>query len=251
MYSPEVVKKAVGVLRFIVRQEKPAGVSDISRGLDLNKSTAFGILKALSEEGLIERDGTTKRYRAAAGLIQLSKETLLATDFTALVRPFMESLSEIVGETVCLGTIEGDRVKVVQVVEGRKEFKVSTPIGTLFSIMTPALLKVYLSNMSDSEIFRYMRDRPLPHYTDKSITDMKLLLEEVQKARETGYALNIEEFREGIRAVTSPVFAAGRLKGLLWIVGLSSSLHDGVLPSVVSYLVDTARHMSDMLSGTA
>ena len=117
--------------------------------------------------------------------------------------------------------------------------------------MTPALLKVYLSTMKDEEIFEYMRGRPLPHYTDKSITDMKLLLQEVKTARQNGYALNLEEFREGVRAITAPVFSGERLKGLLWVVGLSSSLPDSMLPKVITHLLDTARHMSDILSGAA
>ena len=251
MYSAEVVKKAVMVLRFLVKQPKPAGVSEISGKLGLNKSTAFGILRALTEEGLIQQDKSTKRYQVGNDLIQLSKETLLATDFAALVRPLMETLSEMVSETVCLGTIEGDRVKVIEVVQAKKELRVSTPVGTIFSIKTPALLKVYLSTMTDQDIAAYMKNRPLHHYTDKSITDMEELLREVRKTKESGFALNLEEFREGIRAVTSPVFERDRLKALLWVVGFSSSLDDEALHSVTAHLVDTATRMTDILSGIA
>jgi IclR family transcriptional regulator, KDG regulon repressor len=251
MYSAEVVKKAVMVIRFLVKRSRPAGVSEISGNLDLNKSTTFGILKALTEEGLVQQDKLTKRYSAGEGLIQLSKETLLATDFAALVRPLMETLSELVSETVCLGIVEGERVKVVEVVQARKELRVSTPVGTLFSIKTPALLKVYLSTMTDQDIAAYMKDRPLHHYTEKSITDVEELLREVKNTKESGYALNLEEFREGIRAVTSPVFERDRLKALLWVVGFSSSLDDEALQSVTANLVDTARRMTDMLSGIA
>ena len=251
MYSAEVVKKAVMVLRFLVKRRDAAGVSEIAASLGLNKSTTFGILRALSEEDLVHQDKKTKRYRLGKGLAQLSRETLAATDFTALMRPVMETLSEIVSQTVCLGVLQGDRVKVVQVVEPKKELRVSTPVGTIFSIKTPALLKVYLSTMTDHEIATYMKDRPLHHYTDKSITDVDHLLREVRKTRESGYALNLEEFREGIRAVTSPVFEKGRLKALLWVVGFSSSLDDEALRSVTTRLVDTATRMTDMLSGIA
>ncbi len=249
MYSADAVRKAIGVLRFIVHREKPAGVSEISKNLGLNKSTAFGILGALKEEGFLEQDRATKQYRVAEGLIRFSKETLLATEFSILVRPFMESLSELVDETICLGVVEGDRVRVVQVVEGKKEFTIATPVGALFPIMTPALLKVYLSTMTDPEIRDYLKDKPLPHYTAKSITDIDGLLREVEKARRYGYALNLEEFREGVRAVTAPVFRDGKLRGLLWVVGLSDSLHDKVLPSVIAHLGEAAKRMSDMLSG--
>ena len=119
-YKPAVVRKAIGVLRFVTGQDKPVGVSEISRSLGLNKSTAFGILKALEEEDLIEQDRTTRCYRPAAGLRAFAREALLVTDFTALVRPLMEGFSELVGETVCMGIIEEDKVNVVEVVEARK-----------------------------------------------------------------------------------------------------------------------------------
>jgi len=251
MYSAEVVRKAITVLRFLVKQAKPAGVSEISGSLGLNKSTTFGILKALTEEGLIQQNRTTKLYYVGRGLIQLSKETLLATDFGTLIKPLMETLSELVSQTVCLGIIEGDRVKVVQVAEARKQLTVSTPVGTTFSIKTPALLKVYLSTMTDEEVEAYMKDRPLHHYTDRSITDMDELMAEVKRTRESGYALNLEEFRQGIRAVTSPVFERGDLKALLWVVGFSNSLDDEALRHVTTHLVDTAARMTDILSGPA
>ena len=239
------------VLRFLVKQRTAAGVSEISGRLGLNKSTAFGILRALTEEGLVQQDKTTRRYQVGRGLVRLSKETLLATDFGVLMKPLMETLSELVSQTVCLGVIEDDRVKVVQVVEARKQLRVSTPVGTTFSIKTPALLKVYLSTMTDQDIDAYMKDRPLHHYTDKSITDMEELMREVRYTREKGYALNLEEFREGIRAVTSPVFERESLKALLWVVGFSGSLGDGALRSVSAHLVDTAARMTDILSGLA
>lgn len=65
MYSAEMVKKAVQVLNFIMRQKRTHGVSEMSQKLGFNKSAAFGILKALKEQDLIEQDSASKEYRIA------------------------------------------------------------------------------------------------------------------------------------------------------------------------------------------
>lgn len=59
-------------------------------------------------------------------------------------------------------------------------------------------------------------------------------MQEVEKTKRDGYALSLEEFREGVRvrAITSPVTEGAGLRGLLRTIRLSSSLNDDVLPSV-------------------
>jgi DNA-binding IclR family transcriptional regulator len=46
-----------------------------------------------------------------------------------------------------------------------------------------------------------MKSKGLPKYTEKSITEPALFLEEVKQARINGYATDYEEYISGVRAV--------------------------------------------------
>ena len=61
-------------------------MTHISQTLSINKSTVFGILKALQAEGFVVKDPATKKYTMGLGLFELSatifKRTDLATSRT-------------------------------------------------------------------------------------------------------------------------------------------------------------------------
>ena len=248
-YSAEVVKKAIKVLRFIVKQREARGVTQIAANLGFHSSTTFGILQALKDEGLIEQDRTTKRYRIGNEFVLLSQEVLVSTRLSSFAKPFMDGLARKVQETVCLGVIEKDRVKVVEVVEADKKYRISTPVGASFPIATPAILKVFLGALGAVEARAFLKEKPLPSYTRNSITNVMEMLGEAEDAAHSGYATDLEEFQEGIRAVLSPVFVGEELRAFIWISGLAGSLNDSVLPSLIEHLVRTARQISAALSG--
>ncbi|MDR2018176.1 MAG: hypothetical protein LBQ00_04790 [Syntrophobacterales bacterium] len=200
MHSTEVAKKTVIALRFRVDHPKSTEIGKIYGNPSVNKDTAFGVLRARKAKGFTKQDQVTKHYRVTTGLIQFSKETLLATNFARLVRPLMDTLPKLVSETVCLEVIEGGRVKVVQTVETRKGFKTSTPPDTFFFIKTPILFKVYLSTITNADIINRLKDRSLNYYTDRSIPNIKELLHEDEKTKRSGYTLNLGELKRKIRA---------------------------------------------------
>jgi DNA-binding IclR family transcriptional regulator len=56
MYNAPILKKAVEILRFLIREYQPLGVTEIAKTVSISKSTAYGILKSFHEEGLVSKD---------------------------------------------------------------------------------------------------------------------------------------------------------------------------------------------------
>ena len=73
--------------------------------------------------------------------------------------------------------------------EPKKELKITVPVGTRFPFYTGALMKVFFSLMKNEEIVRFVREHPLPSYTDRSVTRIEDLLEQVEQTRESGMPL--------------------------------------------------------------
>jgi len=248
MYNAPVLKKAVEVLKFIVKNGNPLGVTEISKQLSISKSTVFGILKAFEEEKFIVKDKATKKYVIGQELLELSKNVFKGGEFTTIARPFLEKLIGLVDETVFLCVREDNVIKVLDAIETKKTFKISSPVGATFPITASVLCKAFLSPMDNEKIKSFLKERGLPKYTENSITDIDLFLKEVEKTRTLGYSLDLEEYLTGIRAVATLIYTDGAPAGAVCAVGFSRSLSDDKLPHVIKHLKNTAQQISERLS---
>ncbi len=248
MYNAPVLKKAVDVLKFIVNEGNPLGVTEISKKLSISKSTVFGILKAFEEEKFIVKDKVSKKYVIGQELFELSKNVFKGGEFTTIARPFLEKLVGLVDETVFLSVREDNVIKVLDAMESKKSFKISSPVGATFPITASVLCKAFLSPMNNDKIRDFLKERGLPRYTENSITDIDLFLKEIEKTRSLGYSLDLEEYLTGIRAVATLICTDNAPVGALCAVGFSRSLSDEKLPYVINHLKNAAMQISERLS---
>ncbi len=63
------------------------------------------------------------------------------------------------------------------------------------------------------------QSRPLQVYGKNTITNLDQLLGELQKVRDQGYAIDDEEYYEGVRCIAAPVRAGGEIVAALSITG--------------------------------
>jgi DNA-binding IclR family transcriptional regulator len=90
MYDAPVLKRAINILQLIVNEQRQFGISEIAQRLDIHKSTVFGILRALEEQGFIAKDSASKKYSMGEQLLELSKVVLGKTNIAAIAKPFLE-----------------------------------------------------------------------------------------------------------------------------------------------------------------
>jgi DNA-binding IclR family transcriptional regulator len=248
MYNAPILKKAVEIIKLIVKEQKPLGVTDIARSLSISKSTTFGILKSLEEEGFLVKDSLSKKYSTGRTLFELSKKILRTTDVVVTARPYLERLLEMVDETVFLGIREDEAVKLIDVLEPQKEFKISSSLGTHMSLVAGVAGKIFLSAMNNGEVVELLSQKGLRRYTENSIVDMEQFLREVELTRTRGYAVDLEEYMKGIRAVGALVYSGHFPVAGIWVVGLTNSLSDEKLPIVISHVKIAAEQISINLS---
>lgn len=248
MYNAPILKKAIDIIKLMVKENKPLGVTDIARELSISKSTTFGILRSLEQEGLVMKDIRSKRYITGNELFELSKKVLRTIDLKATARPFLEGLVDLVDDTIFLGVREDNRVRVLDVIEPQKEWRISSPVGTRFALTAGVMAKLFLSALPDDEIRSYLDSHGLPRYTENTITDPAAFMLEIEKTRNTGYAVDMEEYLKGMRAVGSIIYSAHFPVAVVWVVGFSSSMNDEKLPTIINHVKNTAQQISGQLS---
>lgn len=244
MYNAPILKKAIEILRVLIREYQPLGVTEIARAVSISKSTAYGILKSFSEEGLVSKNPTTKKYTLGKEMMELARLVFKGQDLISIARPFLERLVELVNETVFLGIREFDAIKVIDVIEAKKELKISSPVGMKLPITAGATGKLFISIMTNEEIVSYFREKGLPRYTENSITDMDAFIKNMEEIRRLGYSIDIEEYLKGIRAVATFIRQDKKPIAAIWFVGFSNSMIDERLNHIINNLQRTADQIS-------
>jgi len=244
MYSAPLLKRIFQILNALLEEKSPLSLTEIATRCNINKSTTFGILRALQREGYIRREEKTRRYAISAGLAEFAKRVIKKVELAHISRPFLERLLSLFDETVFLGVRDENSIRIVDVLEPRKELRITSRIGAKLPLTAGATGKVALSFMEEKDLRDLIRQAGLRRYTENTVCEEERFVEEVLKVRGRGYAIDLEEYMKGVWAVASPVLLDGNLLAIVWIVGFMSLLEEQRLPSITEEVKNTAHLIS-------
>ena len=247
-YQAPIVKKAFAILDTISKNAQGLKISEISSTLNISKSTVHGITAALEDQGALFRDSVSKKYTIGITLMELGKAAYERLDFKNIARPFMEELMEQCQESVFLGIRNGDRITVIDIVESRKDFKITSPIGTTLPLLAGATGKLFLSLMAPADSQKHLNSNHLVRFTANSITDPDQYTRELEKVRKRGFATDDEEYISGVRAVAVPIKPYGAYIPAIWVVGFKASMSKKKLDSIIEQTLDAANKINKKLS---
>ena len=242
------VDRAVTLLRLLQDGGGGHGVSELSRRAGLHKSTVHDILHTLCHHRLVEQDPVTRRFRLAAGLLEFSAHVRDRLDLRRVARPHLGGLARASGETVFLGTFDGDHVMIADKEESPHDLKITSPVGRRIPCCAGAFGKVFLAAMPPAERDRLLKRRPLRAFTARSVTDARPYARDLARVRRDGFALDDEEYLDGVRAAAAPIVdGAGRVVGALCAVGLKARLKAPAFRALGPQVAAAARAVSERL----
>lgn len=246
-YSAPSVKKAFKILHAIADSTTGMGVSDLAKKLNIGKSTVHGITLALEELGIVARDPVHKKYNVGYTLLELGRKAYSKIELWDVAKAPMENLMEAVGETVFLGTLNGDHVTILNLVESQNQLKITSPTGTRIPLLVGATGRVFLAQLEQTKAKEIVQKKGLIRYTSKSVTDPRRFLKEVDEARSKGYAIDQEEYILGLTAVAATIQTSSLPPAAIWVVGFTPSLSGQKLDHVVSKIQKSAQEISRLL----
>jgi DNA-binding IclR family transcriptional regulator len=246
--SPSVqsVDRAISVMEFLSRRGW-SGVTEVSRELEIHKSTAYRLLTTLRDRGLVEQDAATEKYRLGFGLILLARAASADLDILRCAKPLCERLSERTGETVTVAVLEGDDAVVIHQSLSRASALSVDWTGRHTPLHATAAGKVFLVYMPEDQLRRIL-EAPLERFTANTIVDPTTLREHVNRIPDEGYAYTFEELEAGLSAVGAPIRSAeGTVVGAVSVSGPAFRLSDTDLPATADLVKRTATEISRCL----
>lgn len=208
------LSRGLDALDYLVARNEPVRLTDVAAHLGVDKSNASHLLRTLVASNYAEQvDG--RKYRATAKVqpgTAPSLEEIIA--YRLRLHATLERLVETTGECAHMAVLVGTRVWYVDKIDSPLPLKVDHPIGSLAPLHCTALGKAFLA-------FGEPKDTgPLEAHTPKTITRKPTLDAEVEATRKRGYAVDDEEFTQGIRCAAVPVYAhSGRMVAAIGLSG--------------------------------
>jgi IclR family KDG regulon transcriptional repressor len=245
-YSVPSVIKAFKMLEIISESGIEMSISELSRKLGLSKGTVFAIASTLEDLGVLVRDPVTKKFSLGYTLLELGRRAFVRGDVREISRKPLQDLVEEIHENVFLGVLNGDHVTILDVVESKRELKITAPSGTRLPLIAGATGKVFLATMDRERAREVLNSLGLTAYTPNSITDVDRYMEEIEEVRQKGFATDDEEYIRGVRAVACPL-EADPLPHAIWVVGFTTSLDDRKMGWVIDELRRTSHFISEAL----
>jgi len=245
--SVQSIERAIAILKAFSTEKEELGVTELSRELDLHKSTVSRLLSSLQREGLVEENLVTRKYRLGMALVTLGGLALQRLDVTQAARPLMQALAEATQETVILAVKDGDEAVNVAQIPSSQLVKHIEWIGRRTPLHCTGVGKVLLAYSPVGEQKAFIA-RGLPRFTPDTITDPDLLRQELAQVREQGFAIGQGEFEVGLNAIAAPVYAhTGKVVAALSASGPAFRLSPERFPSLAEHVLRTARTLSGQL----
>lgn len=239
------VDKAFKILEMLKGEGSEHTIVEIARELGLNKSTVHKLLVTLCHHGVVQRDEQSKRYRLGIALVEFGNVALNNIDIRRAAKPFLRELVEFSGETACLAGLQGTKVVIIDKKEPPSQIRVSPVLGWRFPATMSAMGKALLAWLTEAKADEIMRREGLPARTPRSIIDPLAYKAEMAATRRRGYAIEIEEFHEGVRGVAAPVFdARGKVIASLAVGGPAFRMSDEKLAECGVKCIELAREIS-------
>jgi len=235
------ITKAITILNCFSYENPRLRLKDISAITGINQPTAYRLLNTLKEFNLIEQHEVN--YSLGRGFLKYEGIVLNSMEIRRICLPYLEELSNNLKLNVNLAVLDDNEVIYV----ARAETPYCTygyfHIGMRRPIYCTALGKVLVCKTPEvvSEVFK----RDVNRYTLNTITDADTFLKEIEKVSLQGYAVDLEEWNNGINCIAAPLYdATGKIIAGISISGPTSMYSVEKLMEYVPILIDYANRLS-------
>jgi IclR family pca regulon transcriptional regulator len=190
-------------------------LSEVAARTDMDRAKARRFLLTLHALGFVKRTG--RQFELTPRVLQLGYAYQASNQYRAVIQQYLEDITAELGESSSLAVLDGDDVVyVVRSAARHRLMAITLSVGTRLPAAYTSMGRVLLAQLPQSELETYINRIQLERHTLSSITEKNVLREEIDKARNLGYAVVDQELDLGLRSVAVPAYSAsGELLGAL------------------------------------
>ena len=246
MHQPTL--RVLQVLQNIAAEGHGKRLTELSRELDIPKSTLLPILQTLCDEQFLTQDDAG-RYGAGTSLFSLGAVFDRKFPILPYVHRRLEGLVQELGETCYFGVLDEGQVLYLEKADSPQPLRILTTVGHRLPAYATGLGKALLMEHTDSQLTA-LYPEPLKALTEHTITDLARLSEQLRQARQDGYTWESEESTPHVRCFAVPVRKHGQIVAAISMTIPLFRYGEDQKARILDALTETGRHIQQTIEQT-
>jgi IclR family acetate operon transcriptional repressor len=215
------VDRALTLLEYIAAHpEKRLTLTELAEVMELDKSSVFRILTTLTRHALVRQEEGKKVYRLGFGVFGLASSLYDQMKLPLVVSPFLREIAWKTRENAHLAVRSGAQAVFIDREQGSSLISANTNIGDAEELYCTAVGKCLICDKTREELEILFNGRRLERFTERTITDLDALYEELQRVRTERHALDMEEYELNVVCIASPIITCqGKIVAAVGVSG--------------------------------
>jgi IclR family transcriptional regulator, pca regulon regulatory protein len=195
--------KGLRVIEAFTADNPRLSISQAALIAGLDRATTRRCLLTLAEHGYCAYDG--KFFTVTPRVLRLGTGCLASMPLPRIVQPWLDQLSERIGQSTSVAILdEGDIVYVARAAQ-RKVMSIALMPGSRLPAYCTSMGRILLAALTEEQARAILSASALIARAPNTITDTDLLLSEIERVRQQGFALVDQEVEVGLRSVAVPL----------------------------------------------
>jgi len=189
------------------RAERPRlSIAEMAEATGLDRATARRCLLTLHELGYADYDG--KFFTLTPRVLRLGMGALAAMPLAQLVQPWLDQLSEQIGQSTSVSILDGTEIVYLARAAQRRVMSIGLMPGSRLPAHCTSMGRVLLAALPQPEARAILDASDLTPRTRHSLTAPDEIMERIARARAEGHAVIDQEVELGLRSIAVPLLNA-------------------------------------------
>jgi DNA-binding IclR family transcriptional regulator len=247
--STNLLQRGLRILEVFSGKQPRLRLQDVVESSALPKSTASRILKTLVSLNYLQFDNDSKKYFLGPKVLHLGHRYLSGLDVRRVALPYLEELSRLTDQNVNLGILDASKVLYIESIKRRRiinaEFRIGMRLKSWQTSVGRSILAFLDEDKLEALLKEFLTDPKAREYIGSK---GERLIENLEDVRRKGYALDDEQFVQGLRTAGAPIFGGkGQPIGGISVLVLAQVVsRDELVDHFVPLLLDTSREISSV-----
>jgi DNA-binding IclR family transcriptional regulator len=145
------------MLEAVAQESDGLSNAEISRKLNIPKSSASYILRTLETRGYLTRDPESGKYRVGLKILSLSRGALGGRDVRGVALPIMRRLTQQTGLTCHLAVLDGPEAVYIEKVEPEGFIRMDTWVGRRMRVHATSVGKAIVAHIPQEQLEQILR----------------------------------------------------------------------------------------------
>lgn len=242
------VDRALQLLETVGQSVTPVSLGELTSVLGMDRSSVCRLAQTLRRRGYLIQLRDSKHYTLGSAIWRLARCSQWPDVLGPLARDSVIALAEAAGETAHVAVREQEQVVFVEQQLANRPVGVSFGTSRVEPLHCTALGKALLADCRPDELHAIFPGKSLLALTPKTIGSVDKLAAECERVRRDGYAVDDEEFHQGVRCVAAPVRdGSGEVVAAIGISAPANRLPKSRLSAVGATVIRAAATLSERL----